>query len=132
MITPSMHIYKLHFSTRTHNALQSDGIYLVGDLIKYTPTRLLRIRNLGKKSLLEVDDVLANHGMKLAGQPIRETCYRGNLRTASMWCAKLQKSLDVVYAAAKSSGKAEARPCLSKAMKSARKTQALIETAGRL
>jgi DNA-directed RNA polymerase alpha subunit len=40
-------------------------VYTLGDLITYHPKELLKIRNFGKKSLNEIEDVLEEYGLKL-------------------------------------------------------------------
>lgn len=40
----------------------------VGELIQHTPIQLLKIRNFGKKSLLEVENFLEKHNLKLKGR----------------------------------------------------------------
>lgn len=40
----------------------------VGELIQHTPRQLLMIRNFGKKSLMEVENFLEKHNLKLKGR----------------------------------------------------------------
>lgn len=56
-----------YWSTRAHNALQSAGINTLEQLCGYTESKLLRIRNLGRKSLHEVKLMLALVGLHLGG-----------------------------------------------------------------
>ncbi len=51
-------ISELALSPRTFNALSSENINTVSELIQYSEYRLLRIPNLGKKSLNEIKEVL--------------------------------------------------------------------------
>ncbi len=55
----------LELSVRSANCLKAEGIHYVGDLIQWTEVELLKTPNLGKKSLTEIKDVLANHGLQL-------------------------------------------------------------------
>jgi DNA-directed RNA polymerase subunit alpha len=45
--------------------LKAESIYYLGDLIQRTEVELLNTPNLGKKSLTEIKDVLASHGLSL-------------------------------------------------------------------
>ncbi|MEK7769226.1 MAG: DNA-directed RNA polymerase subunit alpha C-terminal domain-containing protein, partial [Pseudomonadota bacterium] len=47
------------------NCLKAENIYYIGDLIQRTETELLRTPNLGRKSLNEIKEVLASHGLTL-------------------------------------------------------------------
>ena len=58
-------IDELELSVRSCNCLKAENIYRVGDLIQFTETELLRTPNLGRKSLLEIKDVLAAMGLTL-------------------------------------------------------------------
>lgn len=44
-------------SARTFNALKNENIFLLGDLISLDQTYLLKLRNFGKKSLNEINDL---------------------------------------------------------------------------
>ena len=48
-------------SARTFNALKSENIYLLGDLISQEEKYLLKLRNFGKKSLSEITDLLQKY-----------------------------------------------------------------------
>lgn len=58
-------IDELDLSVRSANCLKAENIGLVGDLIQFTETELLRTPNLGRKSLHEIKDVLASMGLML-------------------------------------------------------------------
>lgn len=51
-----------------HRSLQSNNIQTVGDLVQRTPFELLRLRNFGRGSLLEVEEFLNRYGLKLSGR----------------------------------------------------------------
>jgi DNA-directed RNA polymerase subunit alpha len=50
---------------RSANCLKAENIFYIGDLIQRTEFELLKTPNLGKKSLTEIKDVLAQHGLSL-------------------------------------------------------------------
>jgi DNA-directed RNA polymerase subunit alpha len=58
---------------RSANCLKQENIQYIGDLVQKTEVELLKTPNLGKKSLTEIKDVLAQHnlslGMKLESWP---------------------------------------------------------------
>ena len=56
---------ELELTVRSANCLKAEGIERVGDLIQRTETDLLRTPNLGKKSLTEIKNVLAEQGLSL-------------------------------------------------------------------
>jgi DNA-directed RNA polymerase subunit alpha len=55
----------LELTVRSANCLKAENIYYIGDLIQRTEVELLKTPNLGKKSLTEIKDVLAQHGLSL-------------------------------------------------------------------
>ena len=55
----------LEVTVRSANCLKAENIYFIGDLIQRTEVELLKTPNLGKKSLTEIKDVLANRGLSL-------------------------------------------------------------------
>ncbi len=55
----------LELTVRAANCLKAENIYFIGDLIQRTEVELLKTPNLGKKSLTEIKDVLASHGLSL-------------------------------------------------------------------
>ncbi|MBI5451800.1 MAG: DNA-directed RNA polymerase subunit alpha [Gammaproteobacteria bacterium] len=55
----------LELTVRSANCLKSENIYYIGDLVQRTEVELLKAPNLGKKSLTEIKDVLATHGLSL-------------------------------------------------------------------
>jgi DNA-directed RNA polymerase subunit alpha len=58
-------IEELDLSVRSYNCLKRAGINAVEELIKKTEEDMMKIRNLGKKSLAEVKSKLAEHGLTL-------------------------------------------------------------------
>ena len=60
-----MSIEELELSVRSFNCLKRAGINTIGELIEKTPEDMLKVRNLGKKSLEEVEEKLANFGLAL-------------------------------------------------------------------
>ncbi|MDH3691727.1 MAG: DNA-directed RNA polymerase subunit alpha [Gammaproteobacteria bacterium] len=63
----------LELTVRSANCLKAENIYYIGDLIQRTEVELLKTPNLGKKSLTEIKDVLAQRelslGMRLEDWP---------------------------------------------------------------
>ena len=55
----------LELTVRSANCLKAEDIFYIGDLVQKTEHELLKTPNLGKKSLNEIKDVLANHGLAL-------------------------------------------------------------------
>jgi DNA-directed RNA polymerase subunit alpha len=55
----------LELTVRSANCLKAENIYYIGDLIQRSEVELLKTPNLGKKSLTEIKDVLASHGLSL-------------------------------------------------------------------
>ncbi|RMG29834.1 MAG: DNA-directed RNA polymerase subunit alpha [Gammaproteobacteria bacterium] len=55
----------LELTVRSANCLKAENIFYIGDLIQKTEVELLKAPNLGKKSLTEIKDVLATHGLSL-------------------------------------------------------------------
>ena len=55
----------LELTPRSSNCLKAQSIQYIGDLIQYTEADLLRTPNLGRKSLNEIKQVLAEHDLSL-------------------------------------------------------------------
>lgn len=64
-IIPDTRIEELDFSMRTYNCLKKANVLTVRDLVEKTEDELMEIRNFGKKSLDEVHEKLAKHGLHL-------------------------------------------------------------------
>ena len=60
-----MRLASLNLSVRAENCLRAVGIETIGDLIRYTANDLLKFRNMGKKSLDEIYEVLASKNLSL-------------------------------------------------------------------
>jgi len=58
-----MIIEDLELSVRSYNCLKRAGIQTVEELTQKTEEDMMRVRNLGKKSLKEVKDKLAELGL---------------------------------------------------------------------
>jgi DNA-directed RNA polymerase subunit alpha len=59
-------IEDLDFSVRTYNCLKRAGINTIGDLVARSEDEMMKVRNLGKKSLEEVIFKLEDMGLSLA------------------------------------------------------------------
>lgn len=55
----------LELTVRSANCLKAESIFYIGDLVQRSETDLLKTPNLGKKSLTEIKNVLASHGLSL-------------------------------------------------------------------
>lgn len=68
-------IAELDLSVRTYNCLRRAGLRTIGDLTGKSREDLMRVRNIGRKCLEEIDEKLAMQGLKLAepdAEPINE------------------------------------------------------------
>jgi len=63
-----MSIDELDLSVRSYNCLKRAGINTIGELTERTAEDMMKVRNLGKKSLQEVEERLAAFGLKLKEQ----------------------------------------------------------------
>lgn len=62
-------IEDMDFSVRTYNCLKRAGINVIGDLVARSEDEMMKVRNLGKKSLEEVIQKLDEMGLGLAAGP---------------------------------------------------------------
>jgi DNA-directed RNA polymerase subunit alpha len=60
-----MAIEELEFSVRSYNCLKRANINTIGELTEKTEDEMMKVRNLGKKSLEEVKSKLAERGLSL-------------------------------------------------------------------
>ena len=63
-------IEELELGVRSYNCLKRVGIETIGDLVTKTENELAAIPNFGKKSIEEVKETLAQHGLSLRGGSI--------------------------------------------------------------
>ncbi len=56
-------INDLNISIRVYNCLKSADITTLGDLVQYTVADLMKFRNFGKKSLMELEELLKEKGL---------------------------------------------------------------------
>jgi DNA-directed RNA polymerase subunit alpha len=61
-------IEELELGVRSYNCLMRVGIETIGDLVTKTENELAAIPNFGKKSIEEVKETLAAHGLNLRGE----------------------------------------------------------------
>src|ERR671939_15503 len=61
-------IEELELGVRSYNCLKRVGIETIGDLVTKTETELAAIPNFGKKTIEEVKETLASHGLTLRGE----------------------------------------------------------------
>ena len=62
---PSMLVEELELTVRTSNCLKEAKIFTIGQLQQWTENELLRLPNLGRKSLKEVIEQLQARNLKL-------------------------------------------------------------------
>ncbi|MBX6377340.1 MAG: DNA-directed RNA polymerase subunit alpha [Clostridia bacterium] len=60
-----MSIDELDLSVRSYNCLKRAGINTIGELVSKTVEDMMKVRNLGRKSLEEVEEKLAQFGLSL-------------------------------------------------------------------
>jgi DNA-directed RNA polymerase subunit alpha len=63
-----MNIEDLEFSSRSLNCLKKAGVKKVGELVQYSEEELMKFKNFGSKSLVEVREKLAEYKLKLKGE----------------------------------------------------------------
>jgi len=65
-------IEELDFSVRSYNCLKKSGINTLRDLINYSPEEVIKIKNLGKKSLDEIKEKMNKYGFTLGEKKQQE------------------------------------------------------------
>lgn len=55
--------FELEFTLRTLNCLKGEAIYYVGDLVKLKEEDILKIPNMGRKSLKELEEFLEKYSL---------------------------------------------------------------------
>ncbi len=55
----------VYLSVRTTNCLKNENIVCIGDLVQHSKVEMLKIPNFGRKSLREIQQMLANMGLHL-------------------------------------------------------------------
>lgn len=64
-IPMDLKIEDLQLSVRTSSVLNNKNIYYAYELLKYTETDLLKMKNMGRKSLNEIKGILEEYNVKL-------------------------------------------------------------------
>jgi DNA-directed RNA polymerase subunit alpha len=64
----SRSIDELELSVRSGNCLKASNIRTLGDLVQKTESEMLKFKNFGKKSLKEIEEVLARYNLKFGMQ----------------------------------------------------------------
>jgi DNA-directed RNA polymerase alpha subunit len=62
------YIQDLELSARSNSCLEAESIRTISQLLRCTENDLLRVPNLGRRSLNEIKDQLAARGLRLRGQ----------------------------------------------------------------
>lgn len=68
MVRAEIPIEELDFSVRSYNCLRRAGVYTLQDLAELDESKLMRVRNLGRRSLEEIKAKLAERGIELKGE----------------------------------------------------------------
>ena len=68
----SQFVAELELTVRTSNCLKEAKIHTVGQLEQWTKNELMRLPNLGRKSLKEVEEQLEKMGLKLRTPTLKE------------------------------------------------------------
>ena len=55
---------ELELSVRSSNCLKASNIKTLGELVQKTEGEMIKFRNFGRKSLNEISEILARHGMR--------------------------------------------------------------------
>jgi hypothetical protein len=63
-------IWELDIPVRPQNVMKVENIHTIGDLVKRTKLDLMKMPNMGKKSINEVEEALKIIGLKLASRPV--------------------------------------------------------------
>lgn len=56
----------LELSVRPYNILKYEGLETLRDVVRHSEAEMLRYKNMGRKSLRELKEQLALHGLKLS------------------------------------------------------------------
>lgn len=63
----SLPIMELDLSMRAYNVLHNNGLLTIGDVVKRNEYELLKLRNMGRKALVDIKAALAERGLRLRG-----------------------------------------------------------------
>ena len=58
---------ELELAVRPANVLKNHNIYYVSDLVKMTFVDLLKLKNMGRKAVRQIQEALQDHNLKLKG-----------------------------------------------------------------
>lgn len=100
-ITETDDIDELDFSVRTYNCLKRAGINTIAELCSKKECDLIKVRNLGRRSLQEVLAVLYIHGFKIIDNPESPTEYKFSsniVAFANLKCHILAEDGSLIYA----------------------------------
>ncbi|GAI94757.1 unnamed protein product, partial [marine sediment metagenome] len=63
---------ELDFSVRSYNCLKKSNVNTLRDLVEFPPMEIIKIKNLGKKSLDEIKEKIAKYGFVLGEKTHQE------------------------------------------------------------
>jgi len=61
-------VEELELSVRSSNCLKASNIKTLGELVQKSESEMIKFRNFGRKSLNEISEILARHGMRFGMQ----------------------------------------------------------------
>jgi DNA-directed RNA polymerase subunit alpha len=97
-------VRELELSIRSENSLMRGGIHTIGDLLQKSRDDLLNIRNLGKKSLTEIEKKITKAGLTLRENKAEQ---EGSAEETSETAQETQEALDGETSEQESSGNNE-------------------------
>ena len=56
---------EMELSVRARNCLEASGIHTIGDLVRRNESEMLKTKNFGRKSLLEIKEILSSMNLEL-------------------------------------------------------------------
>ena len=67
----SVPLNELGLSARAFNALKAGNVVTLGDLVQYNRTDLLKFRNMGERTLKEIENIVRAKGLSLGFEPYK-------------------------------------------------------------
>ncbi len=87
-------IEDLDFSVRAYNCLKRAGIHTLQDLVNKSESDMMKIRNLGKKSLKEVLDKIKEMGRSLLATQTKQVVLNESITTTETRAKEVRKFVD--------------------------------------
>lgn len=102
-------IFNVEFDMRAFNCMRAEGIETLGDLIKYSERDLMRVPNMGRKTIVGIKEVLASRNLTLKAikessqprkKPVVEGCLdkrQANVDKLTAYANECRKRRTVIY-----------------------------------